>query len=123
MKAATLPHDAHGNVDQLYIETRELRLQGFLRRNGHPHQQLNPETDAEAKALIERFHIDTSQLPIVVCPDGEFLRNPNGRIQEDTEPGVYRWRQIVEGRLSLIELDALDPNVPNLHRVIIHRTS
>jgi hypothetical protein len=34
-----------------------LRLQGFLRRNGHPHQLLNPETDDEAKALIERFHI------------------------------------------------------------------
>src|SRR5439155_19130883 len=30
-----------------------LRLQGFLRRNGHPHTQLDPETDAEAKALIE----------------------------------------------------------------------
>src|SRR5271166_3931821 len=35
-----------------------LRLQGFLRRNGHPHQLLNPETDAPAKVLIERFHID-----------------------------------------------------------------
>jgi thioredoxin reductase (NADPH) len=29
-----------------------LRLQNFLRRNGHPHQLLNPETDAPAKALI-----------------------------------------------------------------------
>ena len=35
-----------------------LRLEGFLRRNGHPHQLLNPETDAPAKLLIERFHID-----------------------------------------------------------------
>jgi thioredoxin reductase (NADPH) len=54
-----------------------LRLQGFLRRNGHPHTQLDPETDAEAKALIERFQVDPGQLPIVVCPDGEFLRNPS----------------------------------------------
>ena len=53
----------------------------------------------------------------------EFLRNPNGRIQEETEPGVYRWRQINQGRLSLIELDALDPKVLNLHRLLIHRTS
>ncbi|MBV8343597.1 MAG: heme-copper oxidase subunit III [Candidatus Eremiobacteraeota bacterium] len=30
MTAASLPLDSHGNVDQLYIETRELRLQGFL---------------------------------------------------------------------------------------------
>jgi thioredoxin reductase (NADPH) len=53
-----------------------LRLAGFLRRNGHPHQLLNPETDPEAKALIERFHVDPGQLPIVLCPGGQLLRNP-----------------------------------------------
>jgi thioredoxin reductase (NADPH) len=53
-----------------------LRLQNFLRRNGHPHQLLNPETDPPAKALIERFRIDAGQLPIVVCPSGQFLHNP-----------------------------------------------
>jgi thioredoxin reductase (NADPH) len=53
-----------------------LRLQGFLRRNGHPNLQLDPETDAEAKALIERFHVDSAQLPIVLCPGGQLLRNP-----------------------------------------------
>jgi len=53
-----------------------LRLEGFLRRNGHPHQRLNPETDPEAKALIERFHVDPGQLPIVLCPGGQLLRNP-----------------------------------------------
>jgi thioredoxin reductase (NADPH) len=54
-----------------------LRLEGFLRRNGHPVQLLNPETDDEAKALIERFHIDPGQLPIVLCPGGQVLRNPS----------------------------------------------
>src|SRR6202140_5547896 len=54
-----------------------LRLQGFLRRNGHPHQTLNPETEPEAKALIERFHVDPGQLPIVLCPGGQLLRNPS----------------------------------------------
>jgi len=53
-----------------------LRLEGFLRRNGHPHRLLDPDTDAEAKALIERFHIDPGQLPIVLCPGGQLLRNP-----------------------------------------------
>ena len=56
-----------------------LRLQGFLRRNGHPQQLLNPDTDAEAKALIERFHVDPGQLPIVLCPGGQLLRNPERR--------------------------------------------
>jgi thioredoxin reductase (NADPH) len=53
-----------------------LRLGNFLSRNGHPHQRLDPETDAEAKALIERFHVDPAHMPIVVCPDGQILRNP-----------------------------------------------
>jgi hypothetical protein len=54
-----------------------LRLEGFLRRNGHPRQRLDPETDPEAKALIERFHIDPGHLPIVLCPGGQLLRNPS----------------------------------------------
>jgi len=53
-----------------------LRLDNFLRRNSHPHQTLDPDSDAGAKALIERFHVDPGQLPIVLCPQGELLRNP-----------------------------------------------
>src|SRR5829696_8293662 len=53
-----------------------LRLEGFLRRNGHPHQSLNPDADMEAKALIEQFHVGPGQLPIVLCPGGQLLRNP-----------------------------------------------
>jgi thioredoxin reductase (NADPH) len=54
-----------------------LRLEGFLSRNGHPHQHLSPETDAAATVLIERFHIDPGQLPMVLCPGGQLLRNPS----------------------------------------------
>jgi thioredoxin reductase (NADPH) len=53
-----------------------LRLQIFLRRNGQPQQLLDPDIDPEAKALIERFHVDPGQLPIVLCPSGQLLRNP-----------------------------------------------
>jgi thioredoxin reductase (NADPH) len=53
-----------------------LRLESFLRQNGHPHQLLDPNADDEAKALIERFRVDPSQLPIVLCPGGQMLRNP-----------------------------------------------
>ena len=54
-----------------------LRLQIFLRRNGQPQQLLDPDIDPEAKALIERFHVDPGQLPIVLCPSGQLLRNPS----------------------------------------------
>jgi thioredoxin reductase (NADPH) len=54
-----------------------LRLEGFLARNSHPCQRLDSETDAAAKALIERFQIDPGDLPIVLCPSGQLLRNPS----------------------------------------------
>ena len=53
-----------------------LRLEGFLRRNGHPRQILDSDTDPDAKALLERFHIGLRELPIVLCPNGMMLRNP-----------------------------------------------
>jgi hypothetical protein len=53
----------------------------------------------------------------------EFLRRLNGREFQETEPGVYRWREIKEGRLAQIELDALQPKPMTLHRLLLHRTS
>ncbi len=53
----------------------------------------------------------------------EFLRSLNGREVVESEPGVYRWREITEGRLSLIELEAVAPKPMTLHRLLLHRTS
>jgi hypothetical protein len=53
----------------------------------------------------------------------EFLRNLNGREVVESEPGIYRWREITEGRLSLIELDSIAPKAMTLHRLLLHRTS
>jgi thioredoxin reductase (NADPH) len=53
-----------------------LRLEGFLARNGHPHHRLDPDEDSDARALIERFHVAPEELPIVLCPGGQLLRNP-----------------------------------------------
>jgi hypothetical protein len=52
----------------------------------------------------------------------EFLRRPTGREVQETEAGVYRWREITEGHLALIELDALQPKTMTLHRLLLHRT-
>lgn len=62
-----------GRVDDRDV----LRLENFLARNGHPHQMLDSETDAGAQALLQRFHLTPSELPIVLCPNGKFLRNPS----------------------------------------------
>ena len=53
-----------------------LRLENFLDRNSHPHQRLDPNSDLCARGLIERFHITSRELPIVLCPNGAILRNP-----------------------------------------------
>jgi hypothetical protein len=53
----------------------------------------------------------------------EFLRGLNGREIVESEPGVYRWREITEGRLSLIELESIEPRAMMLHRLLLHRTS
>ena len=53
-----------------------IRLSGFLARNGHPYQNLDPDQVDCAKVLIQRFDVDESELPIVLCPDGQILRKP-----------------------------------------------
>src|SRR5215469_14136162 len=54
-----------------------LRLENFLRRNGHPHRALDSATDGCAQTLLKRFIIQPEHLPIVLCPGGQILRNPS----------------------------------------------
>jgi thioredoxin reductase (NADPH) len=54
-----------------------LRLVNFLRRNGHPYQSLDPAEDSCGQVLVERFQIEPEELPIVLCPGGQLLRNPS----------------------------------------------
>lgn len=56
--------------------TDVLRLEGFLSRNGHPFTRLDPGTDASARTLVDQFEVTAEELPIVLCPTGDILRNP-----------------------------------------------
>jgi hypothetical protein len=57
----------------------------------------------------------------------DFLRRLNGHETQESEPGVYRWLEINEGKLTQIELEAvqinLRPQYITLHRLMLHRTS
>jgi thioredoxin reductase (NADPH) len=53
-----------------------LRLVNFLRRNGHPYLRLDPQEDSCGQALLDRFHVEREELPIVICPGGQLLHNP-----------------------------------------------
>jgi hypothetical protein len=78
--------------------------------------------------LLRSYAVEALARPTLretASPDDarEFLRRPNGREVQETEAGVYRWREITEGPLALIELDALQPKTMTLHRLLMHRTS
>jgi thioredoxin reductase (NADPH) len=56
-----------------------LRLQSFLRRNGHPHHMMDASRDTCAATLMEQAGAAATDA-LVVCPDGSHLVNPS----EDT---------------------------------------
>ncbi|HYS10509.1 MAG TPA: FAD-dependent oxidoreductase [Myxococcales bacterium] len=53
------------------------RIGSFLGRNGIPFRVMDPEKDADAAALLERYAPKPGELPIVVIPDGSVLKNPS----------------------------------------------
>ena len=53
-----------------------VRLEGFLTRNGHPHLRLD-DTDECGQDLMGRFGVDPHELPVVLCPGRQLLRNPS----------------------------------------------
>src|SRR4029453_2631842 len=51
------------------------RLSSFLERNGIPFRVLDP-ADKDAASMLERLAPKPEELPIVIAPDGAFLKNP-----------------------------------------------
>jgi thioredoxin reductase (NADPH) len=56
-----------------------LRLENFLRRNAEPYSLLDPDSDADARHLIDRLAISKAELPLAICPNGTLLRRPRER--------------------------------------------
>lgn len=54
-----------------------VRIQGFLTRNGQPYHLLDPAKDEKAAELLERYAPAPGDLPLVVCMNGDVLRNPD----------------------------------------------
>jgi thioredoxin reductase (NADPH) len=57
--------------------SRLVSLQNFLRRNAFPATALDWTQDEDAIALLERLTPQPDDFPLVVCPDGTILRNPD----------------------------------------------
>jgi thioredoxin reductase (NADPH) len=54
-----------------------LRLQQFLTRNAFPFVNLDVNTDPSAHAMLERFHINVDDVPVVLCRSEVVLKNPS----------------------------------------------
>jgi hypothetical protein len=53
----------------------------------------------------------------------DFLHPATGHFREETEPGVYRWRESNSGKVAQIELEALAPKPMTLHWLKVLRAN
>jgi thioredoxin reductase (NADPH) len=56
-----------------------LRVREFLTRNGHPFHYIDLDRDADAQALLDRFHVSVADVPVLICRGDAVLRNPGNR--------------------------------------------
>src|SRR4051794_11103062 len=53
-----------------------LRIKEFLMRNGHPYSYIDLERDPDVQTLLDSFHIDVSEIPVLICQGKFVLKNP-----------------------------------------------
>ena len=60
-----------------------LRIKEFLTRNGHPYSYVDLDRDPATQQMLDQFHIDVTDIPVLICRGTSVLRNPsNQRIAE-----------------------------------------
>jgi len=50
-------------------------LQGFLTRNGYPNTLVDADSE-EGREIVERLGIQPTDLPLMICPNGQVLKRP-----------------------------------------------
>jgi thioredoxin reductase (NADPH) len=60
-----------------------LRIREFLTRNSHPYTSIDLDHDEGVQALLDRFQVDISDVPVVICRGSNVLRNPTNRAIAD----------------------------------------
>jgi thioredoxin reductase (NADPH) len=74
---------AHGLGDVVLVGSNHcagtLRVKEFLTRNGHPYSYIDLDRDADVQDLLDRFHISTADVPVVICRGDVVLRNPTNQ--------------------------------------------
>lgn len=56
-----------------------LRIKEFLTRNGHPYAYIDLEHDKDVQALLDRFHVALTDVPVLIYRGETVLRNPTNQ--------------------------------------------
>jgi thioredoxin reductase (NADPH) len=74
---------AQGMGDVLLIGSAHsaatLRIRAFLTRNGHPFKYLDLDRHADVRGLLDRFHVDPAEIPVLICRGEAVLKNPSNQ--------------------------------------------
>jgi thioredoxin reductase (NADPH) len=53
-----------------------LRLKEFMTRNAYPYESLQIDDSPDIQALLQQFHVQPEDIPVVICHGESVLRNP-----------------------------------------------
>jgi thioredoxin reductase (NADPH) len=56
-----------------------LRVKEFLTRNGHPYHYIDLDSDTNAQAVLDQFHVSAAEVPVLICRGDAVLRNPSNQ--------------------------------------------
>jgi thioredoxin reductase (NADPH) len=48
-------------------------------RNGHPYSYIDLDRDQDIQNLLDNFHVDVKEIPVLICQGKFVLRNPNNQ--------------------------------------------
>lgn len=82
LRRLELIRQGYGNIVLLGSRhsAQTLELREFLGRNGHPYTYVDLDTDRTSQELLDRFEVQPSEIPVVVCSGRNVFRRPS--IQE-----------------------------------------
>jgi thioredoxin reductase (NADPH) len=85
LRRVQLLEDQHGGV--ILFGSRHssdtLRLREFFSGNAQPVAYFDLEQDTGIDSLLDRFHITAADIPVIISPEGQVLKNPSNRLAAD----------------------------------------
>ncbi len=79
LRRLALIREGYGNV--IVLGSRHcsgtLRVREFLGRNAYPYTYIDLDTDRDSQAILDRFDVKLSEVPVVICNLRTVLKNPS----------------------------------------------